>query len=306
MYITKISDGQVLALPAEEIPLSKLRHLNSGLVERIVKTLEGREMYPKQIAHELGEHEQKIYYHVRHLEKAGILVPTRTERITGAYARYYKLTNKGFFLRFGNFELLPRGLSFSSGNGFLSPFIEGGQLNSLVVVGSPDPHGPDKARSRDGYYGIDLGLFLGTFLNYTPKPNVRLDTELSEDELKRNLILIGGPVVNKTTEKINPHMPVRFERAETLTIFSTITQTKYPGDEIGLIVKAKNPFNPDASVLVVAGKRHSGTRAAIIALITQFDELKKGNRFNPSITARVVEGLDLDSDGIIDQAEFRE
>src|SRR3989344_2403073 len=35
---------------------------------------------------------------------------------------------------------------------FLEPFISNGQLDSLIIVGSPDPHGPDKARSRDGYY----------------------------------------------------------------------------------------------------------------------------------------------------------
>jgi hypothetical protein len=56
------------------------------------------------------------------------------------------------------------------------------------VVGSPDPHGPERARSRDGYYGIDLGLFLGTFLYYVSDFSVKLDTEVTGDDLKKNFL----------------------------------------------------------------------------------------------------------------------
>ena len=71
-------------------------------------------------------------------------------------------------------------------------------------------------------------------------------------------------------------------------------------------MKAKNPFNPEKSILVVAGKRYMGTRAATIAFLKNFKEISRGNVHNRAIKARVVEGIDLDSDGIIDDIEFRE
>ena len=72
------------------------------------------------------------------------------------------------------------------------------------------------------------------------------------------------------------------------------------------IVKAKNPFNPEKSILLLAGRRYSGTRAAIIAFLKNFKEIAKGNIHDKNVYAKVVEGTDLDSDGIVDNVEFRE
>ena len=128
-----------------------------------------------------------------------------------------------------------------------------------------------------------------------------------EEELKRNnLIIIGGPIVNRVMEEVNPKLPVRFEKDEHWAIKSTLSNTVYPTDESGLIVKAKSPYNSEKSILVVAGKRHSGTRAAIVAFLKHFKELQEGNVRNRKVNARDVEGVDLDSDGIIDDAEIRE
>ncbi|MBW2967933.1 hypothetical protein KY362_05600, partial [Candidatus Woesearchaeota archaeon] len=89
-------------------------------------------------------------------------------------------------------------------------------------------------------------------------------------------------------------------------VYSKISKTVYASDSIGVIVKIKNPFNPDKSVLVVAGKRYSGTRAAVTAFLKGFKQVYNGNRLRPSVMAKVVEGLDLDSDGVVDAVEFRE
>ncbi|TAL57427.1 MAG: S-layer protein [Nanoarchaeota archaeon] len=177
----------------------------------------------------------------------------------------------------------------------------------MIIIGSPDPHGPEKARSRDGYYGIDLALFLGAFLQTAPKPNVKLDTEVKEQDLKENnLIIIGGPIVNHVTELVNAKLPVRFDKETHFAVKSTISGKVYPNDEIGMIVKAKNPFNPEKSILVVAGKRYPGTRAAILAFTTKFQELSIGNIHQKQTLAKVVEGIDYDSDGIVDDVEIRE
>ncbi|MBI2647240.1 S-layer protein, partial [Candidatus Woesearchaeota archaeon] len=206
-------------------------------------------------------------------------------------------------IKFKDFETTSKIAQIRNESEFLEPFIKDGLLDALIIVGSPDPHGADKARSRDGYYGMDLALFLGTFLNYVPKFNVKLDTEVRDEDLNNNLILIGGPVVNKVMGRVNPKLPIRFENGN---IKSEISNETYPQDECGLIVKSKNPFNSNKYILVVAGKRFSGTRAAIIAFLKDFKKITNGNIHNPTIKAKVVEGVDIDSDGIIDDIEFRE
>lgn len=307
MFVADKSKSGFSSLPAQEIRPEDAKNISSDLAIRILKLLAAKPMYPIELAKELKVHEQKVYYHIRNLEKAGIIKVARQEGRQGAVAKYYGLEKPALIVKFKELEESHKLFSTKGGSEFLEPFIKDGQLNALIVVGSPDPHGPEKARSKDGYYGMDLALFLGTFLNYVPKFYVKLDTDAREEDLKQNnLILIGGPVVNRVTFLANPKLPVRFDKDQHWAISSTISGNSYPTDESGVIVKAKSPFNPEKSVLVVAGKRYFGTRAAIIAFLKHFDELSLGNVHDRTTKARVVEGIDLDSDGIIDEAEFRE
>ncbi len=307
MFLVDQNKGGFTSLPAQEIRPEDAKNLSSDLAIRILKLLSAKLMYPIELAHELKVHEQKVYYHIRNLEKAGIIRVVKQEGRQGAVAKYYALEKPAVVVRFKGMEETHKLLNMKGSSEFLEPFIKDGQLNALIIVGSPDPHGPEKARSKDGYYGMDLALFLGTFLNYVPKFYVKLDTDAREEDLRNNnLILIGGPVVNRVTWMANPKLPVRFDKEQHWAIHSTISDNTYPTDESGLIVKAKSPFNPDKSILVVAGKRYFGTRAAIIAFLKHFDELAAGNVHSRSVKARVVEGVDMDSDGLIDEAEFRE
>ena len=293
------------SLPVKEITVKEAKNLSSDLALKILKLLIKKPMYPIELAKELKVHEQKIYYHIKNLEKSGIIKINKKEIKQGAVAKYYSLDKPALIIRLKEFEetqkIMPR-----SNSEFLQPFIKNGQLDAMIIVGSPDPHGPEKARSRDGYYGIDLALFLGTFLNYVPDLNVRLDTEVRQEELKNNLILLGGPVVNKITKDVNEKMPIFFDKNNHWAVKSNISKNIYPTDETGLIVSFKNPFNKEKNILLVAGKRYSGTRAAIIAFLKYFKKIAKGNIHNNKIKARVVEGIDLNSDGIIDDIEFRE
>lgn len=303
MFVVDKQKNEVYSLPAKEISLEHAKSVSSELAQKILNLLAKGAMYPIDIAKALKVHEQKIYYHIRNLEKAGIIKIVKKETRQGATANFYALTEPALVLKFKSFETTSKIAQIRNESEFLEPFIKDGQLDALIIVGSPDPHGPDKARSRDGYYGMDLALFLGTFLNYVPKFNVKLDTEVRDEDLNNNLILIGGPVVNKVVEKANPKLPIKFEDGN---IKSGISNETYPQDECGLIAKAKSPFSKDKYVLVVAGKRFSGTRAAIIAFLKDFKKVTNGNVHNPNIKANVVEGIDLDSDGIIDDVEFRE
>ncbi len=306
MFVIDKRKNEIYSLPAQEISAESAKNFSSGLAIRILKLLVKKPMYPIEIAKELKIHEQKVYYHVRNLEKAGAIKIVKEEDRQGAVAKYYVVEKPAFVIRLAELEPTQKLIQLKNDSDFLEPFVKDGQLNATIVVGSPDPHGPEKARSRDGYYGMDLALFLGTFLNYVPNYYVKLDTEVRDSDLKKNLILIGGPVVNKITAMVNSKMPVRFDKESHWNIKSTISNNIYPSDETGLIVKFRNPFDSEKSVLLVAGKRHSGTRAAILAFLKNFKEITEGNIHNRNIKAKVVEGIDLDSDGIIDDVEIRE
>lgn len=306
MFAIKKTAKGVFSLPVKELSARQLKHMTSELASRILKEISEAPSYPRDIAKKLKVHEQKVYYHVRKLEKARIIEVAKTEIIQGTTANFYKLVEPAFLVKFREFETTQKMPGIEAEPSFLEPFVEDGKLNAEIIVGSPDPHGPEKARSRDGYYGIDFALFLGTFLNYIPCLKVKLDTEAASDDLKNNLILIGGPIVNSVTEKINPKLPIRFQKQENWKIYSTISKKFYHSDESGIIVKTKNPFNPKKFILLIAGKRYAGTRAVMIAFLKHFQELSKGNKFNEKIAAKVVEGVDLNSDGVVDDIEILE
>lgn len=303
MFVIEKDKNEIYSLPAKELKFGSLKNLSSELSQKILKCISNEAKYPADIAKELRVHEQKVYYHIRNLEKAGMVKVAKRETKQGAVANYYALTEPAFVVKFKELQSTQKISQFRNESTYLEPFIQNGKLNALIVVGSPDPHGADKARSRDGYYGIDLALFLGTFLNYVPEFNVKLDTDMRENDLNNNLIIIGGPITNKTMERFNETLPIRFENGN---IKSTVSDELYPHDECGIIIKTKNNLSKDKSILIVAGKRFSGTRAAIIAFLKNFKKITEGNVHNKNIKANVVEGIDLDSDGIIDDVEFRE
>lgn len=306
MKIVKRGNDKIYSLPTKEISPEKVKAANSELARGILKALYGKPSYPLEIARLLGVHEQKVYYHVRKLEKAGFIKKARQEVKQGVLVNYYALANDSFFIKFGDFKQSQKSHFSAQDNDFLFPFIKDGELDAIIVLGSPEAHGPEKARARDGYYGMNFTLFLGTFLSCLPRYSVKLDTEVTKEDLKKNLIIIGGPVVNKIAYAVNKGLPVYFDEKRKWAIRSKLSKKTYPEDECGLIIKAKNPFAKDKSILVIGGKRFAGTRAAITAFLYNFDRVTKGNKFNKKFDAIVVEGVDADSDGVIDSVEIKE
>jgi DNA-binding transcriptional ArsR family regulator len=303
MFVVKEEKNEIFSLPVKELKPEQVKAVSSELAEKILKIIAIQASYPKEISKKINVHEQKVYYHIRNLEEAGIIKVVKKETKQGAVANYYDLAEPAFIIRFKDYKKTQKITTLKESK-FLEPFIKDAQLDALIIVGSPDPHGPEKARSRDGYYGMDLALFIGTFLNYVPSLNVKLDTETREEDLRNNnLIILGGPIVNKITGDINSKLPIRFKEGN---IFSTISNKEYTTDESALIVKTKSPFNQKKSILLIAGKRYAGTRAAIIAFLKHFKEIKLGNIHNKNVLAKVVEGVDLDSDGIVDEIEILE
>src|SRR3989338_3934986 len=213
MKIIKTENGKSLALKTKEISSDKISSLGGSIVKEILHLLKNDPLYPKQIAKKLKLHEQKIYYFIHKLEKAGIIKVVKQERMQGTIAKLYALSSDSFYFKVGDFKESSK-IDEKESN-FFKPFIDRGELNALIVVGSPDPHGPQKARSKDGYFGMDFALFLGTFLSHVSHYCVKLDTEIRENDLQENnLILIGGPIVNKITERVNERLPIFFDKSQ--------------------------------------------------------------------------------------------
>ena len=304
MNIITRREGKTYSLTTQEVWTREIRALDSEMGLSILKIIAKEPNYPKKIAKNLKIHEQQVYYYIHKLEKAGIIKVVKQERHNGTIAKYYAATSDSFYLRVGDFKESSKLEERTSL--FLHPFIDKGELNSIVVVGSPDPHGPLKARSRDGYFGMDFALFLGTFIHNVPESRVKLDTEVSEKELsENNLIVIGGPIVNKVASLIGKRMPIYYDE-EKKGFYSTISKKLYVHEEVGVIVKCVNPWNKEKRLLFIAGIRNFGTKAAILTFLKHFALIEKGNTFDNEIMANVVEGVDLNSDGIVDDAEILE
>ena len=307
MLVVEDRKQTLVSLPAKPMSEKQIRAVSSHLAQRIMKELAAKPTYPMELSKILKVHEQKVYYHIRKLEQANLIEVIKKQDVHGTTASIYAPTAPAFVFALKEFSEAHKvpGIKMRPDE-FLSPIIENNELNGVIIVGSPDPHGPEMARSRDGYYGIDLALFLGTFLTHLDDLSVRLDTEVRSEDLQKNLILIGGPVVNTITQQVNDKLPLKFDKDHNWAIKSSISKKVYHADECGIIVKMKNPFNPKKWILVVAGKRYSGTRAVTLAFIKYFNELAKGNSVDPKIPARVVEGLDKNADGIVDDVKFVE
>ena len=293
----------------------RLRHVLSRLSWKILQILSEKEMYPMEVARKLNVHEQKVYYHIRKLSKAGAIKVVREEEKKGAVAKYYKATfpAMGVELPFGyqTINRFPVTNIDEKMKQFLSPLIQNGTFDGKIVVGSPDPHGPFKAKARDGHYVAYLTLFLGQFVDLPEDFLIKLDVDVkAEKEKRNNLILVGGPGTNLITQEFNEFLPIRFNMMPSEHGFllgglvSEKTQNVYTADNIGLIAKIPNPWNTEKSVIVLAGNKAVGTKACVLAL-TKFWE-KTLKNFSYEKFAVVIQGFDLDGDGKVDSIEVLE
>ncbi len=298
--------------------VQQLKPLLSETGWRLVGLLRKRPSYPAEIAKKLGIHEQKVYYYIKQLKNMGLIQLNKTEERHGATAKFYT-SNIDCFTLIPSREELAKRKEFvvfkkekremdAPLKEFFEPFISNGKLNAKIVVGSPDPHGKYKARARDGHFAVELAAFLGSMSKEISLPLIFLDTMIpSLENENSNLIIIGGLITNKLTAELNKKMPIQFlPSGGHWIIKSTVSDREYVEDSIGVIQKIRHPYFPQRSILSIAGKRNSGTMAAIVALIRKTNEMAKPNQFNEKEYAKVVEGLDIDCDGLIDDVEVKE
>lgn len=295
----------------------KLKMILNKLSWKILVMLSEREMYPLQIAKKLGIHEQKVYYHIRKLAKAGAITVVREEEKKGAIAKYYRAVSPAFGIELPQGYRTIKRLSLLSMDEqiqkFFKEFIrEDGTFEGKIVVGSPTPHGPFKTSARDGHYASYLTFFLGQFARMPEEFAIKLDVDVkAEKEEKNNLILVGGPGTNLLTQEVNEYLPIRFnmQPSEQGFLFGGLVSRKtshvYTADAVGLIAKIVNPRDDTKRVIVLAGNKAVGTKACVLALANFWKKTLKGYQGEDRF-ATVIQGFDLDGDGKVDSIEILE
>jgi DNA-binding transcriptional ArsR family regulator len=295
----------------------KLKMILNRLSWKILVMLSEKEMYPLEIARKLGVHEQKVYYHVRKLARAGAITVVREEEKKGAIAKYYKAVSPAFGIELPQGYKIIQRLSLigldEQIQKFFKEFIgKDGAFEGKIVVGSPTPHGPFKTSARDGHYASHLTFFLGQFAKMPEEFAIKLDVDVkAEKEEKNNLILVGGPGTNLLTQELNEYLPIRFnmQPSEQGFLFGGLVSRKtsnvYTADAVGLIAKIVNPWDDTKRIIVLAGNKAVGTKACVLALTNFWKKTLKG--YNGEDTfAKVIQGFDLDGDGKVDSIEVLE
>lgn len=286
----------------------KLSVFNSDLALRIVNDLVKNPGCAMDLARNLKEHEQKIYYHLRKLENVGVVKPIGTEKRYGMTAKIYSMTCPVIATKlYEDGNPLEKNSTVKDPNmmKFFYPFIEDGELNARIIIGDPYSHGRFDKASHEGPYALDFAIFLGRYLNQIKFPHYKLDTEINDNDLKNNLILIGNMKSNVVIDKINERLPVYFDTKGDFRIISKLTKNSYKDPRVGVIIKTDNPFSKGKKILIVGGIGSRGTRSSVIAFTEHFSELIKNNEEDGNVF-RVVKGFDKKGDRIIDSVEILE
>jgi DNA-binding transcriptional ArsR family regulator len=263
-----------------------LKAVSHPIREKIMRMTLEKPMYPVEIARKLNMIEQKIYYHIKILKEAGIIKEVEERQMRGGKARLVAPRATAF----GYIMPGSRGGEVVTYSDY-PPFVVGGVVDARIVVGSPDPHGTNRARARDGHLAAEIAAFFGR-MGTIPWPFIYTDIELKT--LRGNLIILGGPVVNTVAARFNNFMPVHFvDRA------IKSPRKEYFEDWCGFVAMTDNPEDPGKKLMEIAGRTSSGTRAAILGLRKHFKEAAKKGYI-------VVQGFDEDGDGIVDSIDLLE
>ena len=308
-YILKEKNGNFKYNEAEQLDNpAALEILSNELRIKILKVLEKKPMYPAELAKELKLHEQKIYYHIKQMTNAGILEIVEKKEIRGTIAKKYKPKNMNFCValkdKWKDGSSLVKPEVNKALATFFAPFIKDNNFTAKFVVGSPDPHGPYKARARDGHYAIDLALYLGKLCVIPDQFSISLDVDIKAAGYEsESLIVVGGPKTNLIASEINKVSLIKFEESQGWALVSNKSQ--YTDEATGIISRVPNPYNPDSYILLLAGVSTPGSKAAVIALTRYTREVLARFSGQKSFSV-VVQGFDLDGDGKIDSIEVLE
>lgn len=288
----------------DQLDEEKLKAINSDIRLEIMKLLAEKPRYPARVGKELEIGKQKAYYHFEQLKNAGLVKKKKEERRSGGKANYYKPSANVYCLDIGGSgrkTFLPA--EDQETRRFLSPMISKGKINGRIVVGSPEPHGPDQVSATDGHLAGELAGKLGNYGKVNGSMTT-LDTEISNSgSYGDNLLILGGMLTNTVAKKFNGKFPVKFKGEEFPYHEIKTPEETYSNPRIGVIARTTNPENPEKNIYMVAGVRAEGTRAAVEAF-KQLEKLLGGYKGGEYYS--VVKGLDMDGDGTVDDFEVVE
>lgn len=278
--------------------------LSNDLAIKIVAKLAESKGCAMDLARDLNQHEQKIYYYLRKLETAGVVKKVGTERRFGMIAKMYsavspivatKLYDDGSILHNGSADKDPRLVKL------LHPFIEGGNLNAKIIIGYPYPHGKYDSHANEAAHLFDFAVMLGKFIGKVDFPNYKFDVDMHESELKNNLILFGNQTTNTVLDKINEKLPLTLQK-EPDGYVSKNSGKVYKEPNVGIVAKFNNPFAEGKKIFWVGGIRTRGTHAAIIAITQHLNNIT----LDKENFVAIVEGLDKNADHILDSIKVLE
>jgi len=229
---------------------------------KILEALAEGPKYPAEVAKELRMHLQTAYYHFRLLEEAELISRGETAEKRGALAKKFVFDADALAIVVRE-KWKPYAGKRRKSASFFNQFIKDGVLDAKIIVGSPDPHGPYRARGSE-LCAMELAAVLGQHASFD-YPLYYLDTEARETVLKENLILLGGLKVNTVLEKTNRHLPIRFDE-KTFDVASKISGKTY-AESVGIIETIDSPFATGKKIFVIAGRDHNATRVGILAII---------------------------------------
>lgn len=308
LFDPKSRDGWAKRVIASDAP-EGFRAASGKVGQRILAALASGPKYPAEIARTLGVHHQTVYYHVRALEKAGLIKRVSRETIRGGEAKLFALTGDGYAVEFPvKGERLPSfessGRSEVLGRVFRE-FVHDGEFDGWIVVGSPVEHGPGGTQARDGHYAVQLGFALGQFVALPSRFPVKLDVDIrAEKLLGSNLIVVGGPRTNVVAEELNPGLPIRFRQGGFWGSIVDEGGRSYASELDCIVAKVRNPWNREKTCLLAAGLTGAGTKAAIIGISNYPDVVFRD--YTSGDFAALLRGIDRDGDGKVDSVEVIE
>jgi DNA-binding transcriptional ArsR family regulator len=286
---------------------SKFFPAGAGLGHRILSLLSKGPQYPSMLARELRAYHQTVYYHMKMLEKAGLVKRVSETTVRGGKAQLYALASDGYAVEFDvqgeSFAAAPSLARSSRLGRFLKEFVDGGELDGWIVVGSPEAHGPNRTQGRDGHYAIQLGFALGQFVRLPERFPVKLDVDIKAEKLlKSNLLLVGGPRTNIVSGDLNPHLPIRFSEESFWGSIVDESGRKYLAELDAILVKVRNPWDESKVCVLAAGLSGAATKAAVIGMTNMADQVLSS--YEGGDHGSVLKGVDLDGDGKVDSVEI--
>ena len=166
----------------------------------------------------------------------------------------------------------------------LRAFDRGAQAGKVIVVygtENPDPSGTEYDRETAGKIAKTLKEFYSMWPGGVDV-EVKADLNVTGDDLKDNLVLVGGPVSNSIVKQIQEKFPLRFVevngnwelylacdtpvKCSPAPVYFTINGTKISRstllytDNASVIMAIRNPNNPENYIVWIAGADRNLTR----------------------------------------------